>query len=101
MPETEVFVDPEDASVVMAQPTRAGFCGMCAQGQHFHQPVSPLVSSGRCQNVSTFDSEGSPVALCDCLVVLAVPLSLPVSSGVSARPAPSHGSALVVFGGER
>lgn len=99
-PETEVFADPGDVSVRVAEPVREGFCPMCATGQHFHQPVSPLVVSGRCQNVSTFDSEGSPVALCDCLVVLAVPLPLPVSSGVSTRPAPSHGSALVVFGGE-
>ena len=95
-PETEVFVDPEDASVVMAQPTRAGFCGMCAQGQHFHQPVSPLVSSGRCQNVASFDDEGSPV-LCDCLVVLGVPAT-PGVTGVTVTPPPVTGTALVLVG---
>ncbi len=96
MPESVVFVDPEDASVVMAQPTRAGFCGMCAQGQHFHQPVSPLVSSGRCQNVASFDKAGSPI-LCDCTVALSEPPA-PGLTGVNVTPAPAAGTALVVAG---
>ena len=96
MPEIEVFVDPEDASVVMAQPTRAGFCQMCASGQHFHQPVSPLVSSGCCQNVSGFDDEGSPV-LCDCTVALSEPPT-PGVTGVDVTPPAVTCTALVVAG---
>ncbi len=95
MPETLVFVDPDDPSVVMAQPVRAGFCQMCVQGQHFHQPVSPLVVSGRCQNVASFDSEGSPI-LCDCTVALSVPPA-PGVTGVNVTP-PVTGTALVVAG---
>ena len=96
MPETLVFVDTDDAGLLMAQPVRGGFCQMCVQGQHFHQPVSPLVTSGRCQNVASFDDEGSPI-LCDCLVVLGVPAT-PGVTGVAVSPLPVTGTALVLVG---
>lgn len=99
MPEVEeFFADFGDTSIVVAEPVREGFCPMCANGQHFHQPVSPLITSGRCQNVSTFDSEGSPVALCDCLVALAVPPT-PGVTGVDVTPPAVTCTALVVIGG--